>query len=109
MPDLSLNELKQIASIKNYKPIKTKSTLNGNYIKYESKRDKEENLSPKEYFDMIKPYLSDIINNHKIQFGEWEIQLTMEINFISPEETDTMYTRSDNIKIINERKWVCLR
>ena len=65
MPDLSLDELKQIERIKNYKTIKTKSTLYGNYIKYESKRDKDKNLSPKEYFDMIKPYLSDIINNHK--------------------------------------------
>ena len=100
MPDLSLDQLKQIASIKNYKPIKTKSTLYGNYIKYESKRDKDKNLSPKEYFDMIKPYLSDIINNHKTQFGECKIQLTMPINFISPGETSTMHTRSDNIKIM---------
>ena len=29
-----------------YKPIKTKSTLNGNYIEYESKRDKDKNLLP---------------------------------------------------------------
>ena len=39
MSDLSLNELKQIASIKNYKPIKTKSNPNSSYIEYESKRD----------------------------------------------------------------------
>ena len=49
---------------------------------------------------MIKLYLSNIINNHKTQFGECKIQLTMEINFISPEETGTMHTRSDNIKIM---------
>ena len=77
-----------------YRPIRTKSAFNGNYIKYESKRDKDKNLSPKEYLDMIRPYLSDIINNHKTpknlrvhssnevidyetQFGEWKIQLTM--------------------------------
>ena len=47
---------------------------------------------------MIKSYWSDLINNHETQFGEWKIQLTMAINFISPEETRTMYTRSDNIK-----------
>ena len=29
--------------------------------------DKGKNLSIKKYLDMIKPYLSDIINNHKIQ------------------------------------------
>ena len=27
-------------------------------------------LSIKEYLDMIRPYLSDIMNNHKTQ-GEW--------------------------------------
>ena len=56
-----------------YKPIRTKSTPNGNYIEYERKRDKNKNLLPKEYFDQIKPYLSDIINNHKTQFVEWKI------------------------------------
>ena len=48
---------------------------------------------------MIKPYLSDIINDHK----KWEIQLTMQINFIYPKdlrETPTIRTKSDNIKIM---------
>ena len=48
-----------------YKPIKTKSAFNGNYIEYQSKGDKDKTLSPEEYFDMIGPYLSDIINDHK--------------------------------------------
>ena len=51
---------------------------------------------------MIKPYLSDIINNHKTQ-GEWKIQLTIAINFFSSkdsEETRTMHTKSDNIEIM---------
>ena len=39
-----------------YKPIKTKSAFNGNYIEYESRGDKDKNLSPKEYLDMIRPY-----------------------------------------------------
>ena len=64
MTDPSLNELKQIASIENYKLI-LKGTPNSNYIEYETKKDKDKNLSPKEYFVMIKPYLKDIINNHK--------------------------------------------
>ena len=67
-----------------YKPIKTKSAFNGNQIEYQSKGDKDKNLSPVEYFDMIRPYLSDIINGHKTlknlrvhlsnetQFGEWK-------------------------------------
>ena len=46
-----------------YKPIKTKSTFNGNYIEYKSKGYKD--LSPEEYLDKIRPYLSDMINDHK--------------------------------------------
>ena len=48
-----------------YKPIKTKSAFNGNYIEYESKDDKDKNLSPKEYLDMMRPYSRDMINDHK--------------------------------------------
>ena len=103
-----------------YKPVTTKSAFNGNYIEYESKEDKDKNWSPKEYLDMIRPYLSDIINNHKTpknlrvhssnevidyetQFGEWEIQLTMSINFISSKDSDetrNMHTKSDKIEIM---------
>ena len=46
---------------------------------------------------MIRPYLRDMISNHKeaLKFkdptgktiGEWKIQLTMQINFISSLET----------------------
>ena len=45
--------------------MKTKYTFNGNYIEYENKEDKYKNLSLKKYFNMIKPYLRDIINDHK--------------------------------------------
>ena len=82
--------------------MKTKSAFNGNYIEYESKGDKDKNLSPKEYLDMIRPYLSDMINDHKTR-REWKIQLTMQINFISSkdsEETCTMHTKSHNIEIM---------
>ena len=81
-----------------YKPIKIKSASNGNYIKYESKGDKDKNLLPKEYLDIIRSYLSDMINDHKTRI-EWEIQLTMQINFISSKdskETCTMHTKSHN-------------
>ena len=80
--------------------MKTKSAFNNNFIEYESKGDQNKNLSPEEYFDIIRPYLSDMINDHKTQ-SEWEIQLTMEISFISSkdsQETRTMYTKSDNIE-----------
>ena len=55
-----------------YKPIKTKSAFKGNYIEYEIKGDKYKNLSPKEYLDMIRPYLKDMINDHKPR-REWKI------------------------------------
>ena len=50
-----------------YKPIRTDNGFAGkkNYIKYKSKGDRYENLSPKEYLDVIRPYLRDLINNHK--------------------------------------------
>ena len=84
-----------------YKPIKTNSAFNGNYIEYESKGDKDKNLLPRESFDIIKSYLRDMINDYKTR-REWIIQLTMRINFISlkdSKETGTMYTKSPNIEI----------
>ena len=77
-------------------------------------------MSPEEYLDIIRPYLSDMINDHKTpmnlrahsrdgvinyetQFGEWKIQLTMSIKFISSKdsnETRIMHTKSDNIEIM---------
>ena len=89
-----------------FKPIKTKSAFNNNYIEYENKGDK--NLSPKEYLDIIRPYLSNMINDHKTQ-SEKKIQLTMQINFISSkdsEKTRTMHTKSSNIEIMmgNEKR-----
>ena len=39
--------------------------MHNNYIKHKSKRDKDENLSPEEYLNMIRPDLRDLINKHK--------------------------------------------
>ena len=65
---------------------------------------------------MIRPYLRDMINDHKTpmklpnkvidsenKFGEWKIQLKMLINCVSSkifEETRTMYSPSNNIEIL---------
>ena len=68
---------------------------------------------------MIRPYLSDIINDHKTHGlaryhsgkkscveetpSEWKIQLTMAINFISSkdsDETGTMHTKRNNVEIM---------
>ena len=54
------------------------------------------------YLDKIEPYLNDLIDNQKSQ-GEWKIQLTMAINFISSEDSDetrTMHAKSGNIEIL---------
>ena len=60
-------------------------------------------LSIKVYVDMIRPYLSDIINENKTQGklkvysgnkvidyrtqGEWKIQVSMKINFMSSRDS----------------------
>ena len=46
--------------------------------------------------------MSSIINDHKTQ-GEWKIQLTMVINFISSKDSDeirTMHTEGNNVEIL---------
>ena len=42
-----------------------------NYAEYISKGDDNKNLSPEEYLDIIRPYLNDLINDHKAS-GEWK-------------------------------------
>ena len=94
MFDLSINE--------DYsKPIIVISDFNNNYIQYKRKGDKI--LTIEEYLSMIESYLVDMINDHKNK-GEWKIQLTAEINFISfipdSDETCIMYTKSINAEIM---------
>ena len=46
--------------------------------------------------------MSDIINDHETK-GEWEIQLTMLINFFSSKDSQkisTVHTKSDNTETI---------
>ena len=72
--------------------------FNDIYIDYESRGDKDKDLSPKEYLDVIRPYLRDMINNHKApiklkdpsgkiidddSYVECKIQLLMHISIIS--------------------------
>ena len=80
-----------------YKPKLTKSGYDNNYTQHESKGDRI--LSIQEYLSLIEKYLRELINQYKKE-GEWTVQLSAEINFISlkPEsdETRVMYTRSDN-------------
>ena len=86
-----------------YKPIRVNTAFNNNYVKYESKGDKDKILTLNEYLDVIRSYLVEMINDHKNK-GEWKTQLTAVINFISSkpdsDETRIMYTKSDNIEIM---------
>ena len=86
-----------------YKPILVKSGYNNNnYTQYESKGDKT--LTLIEYLALIEQYLRKLINYYKNK-GEWKVQLTAEISFISlkpgSDETRVMHTRSDNEEFMN--------
>ena len=48
-----------------YEPIKSNHAFDDDYIEYESRRDKDNNLLLAEYLNMIRPYLRDMIDNHK--------------------------------------------
>ena len=85
-----------------YKPIKTKGAFNNNYLEYESRGEKHKNLSPEDYFDLIRPYLRNMKNNHKTH-GEWKIQLPIWITFTSSLNTIEvciMNPKSDNVEVI---------
>ena len=70
--DLNYKRIREIENLFNeidedyYKPTKTKGALNNNYIKYESRGDKNKKLSVRKYLFMIIPYLRDMINSHKV-------------------------------------------
>ena len=98
--DYLFNELDEVDY---YEPKEVKSAFNGNYVLYESKGDEDNKLAPYEHFDIIRPYLKDLIDDHKAK-GEWKIQLSMRIifvSFIDKNETQVMHTKSDNVEIMN--------
>ena len=83
-----------------YRPIKINGAFDDNYIEYQSNGNEDKILSIKEYLNINKPYLSNIVNDHK---EEWKIQLMMEINFATTEESikiHEMYIRSKNRTIL---------
>ena len=85
-----------------YKPTEIKSVFDGRYELYKSKVDKDNKLELYEYFDIIRTYLKDMIDDLKAK-GEWKIQLSMRIIFVSftdANETREMHTKSDNITIM---------
>ena len=86
-----------------YEPREVKSAFAVSYMVYESRGDKDNILALYEYFDIIRPYLKDMIDDYKAR-DEWKIQLSMRIIFVSftdANETHEMHTKSDNITIMS--------
>ena len=81
-----------------------------------SKGDRYENLSPKKDLNVIRPYLRDLINEHKPTVelsnnnnnnnnnnnkrAEWEIQLTMKTNCISTKNFKDKCTIFSKIELV---------
>ena len=85
-----------------YEPVEIKSAFDNSYIQYESRGDRDANLSLAEYLNIIIPYLREMTDNHKDR-GKWKIQLTMKINFASVLDNTQFQeidTKSDNIEIM---------
>ena len=105
-----------------YKPKRADDSFarrRNNYIEYNSKGDRYENLSTEEYRKMIRSYLRDL-NDHKpltesnieeneedeendsMEMNEWKIQQIMQNSCISTrnfEETRTIYSASKPVEI----------
>ena len=56
-----MNLLKMIIT----KSIEVKNAFNGSYVLYESKGDKDSKLSIDQFFDIIRHYLKDLIDDYK--------------------------------------------
>ena len=88
-----------------YKSILVKRSFKENYKYYESRGDKDKKLFIEQYLDMIKPYLSDLVNENKAienNSNEWKIQINMNVNFVSSNdigEIRTIFVWSDNEEI----------
>ena len=60
------NEYNKIRSVRRlFNQFDNLGNKRNSYIEYKTRGDKDENLSPKEYLDLIRPYLGDVINDHK--------------------------------------------
>ena len=77
---MGIKNVQDLFKILIYKPTIVKSGYNNNYSEYRSAGN--EILTLKEHVALIEPYLRELINDYKSK-GEWKIQLTAQINFIS--------------------------
>ena len=99
---IGLENVKDLYSILDYKPILIRTGFNNYYLEYGI--EGSNSLSFTEYLDLIKPYLEDLINGKKNK-GEWKLQLTAKTSFVSlkpnSDETRLMHTRSTAAEFMN--------
>ena len=99
---IRIENVQDLFKILIYKQTIVKSGYNNNYIEYRSEGN--EILTFEDYLALIETYLRVLINDHKSK-GEWKIQLTAQVNFISSrpgsDETRVMHTRSVNEEFTN--------
>ena len=69
---IGLENVKDLYSILDYKPILIRTSFDCNYLEYGS--ESSNSLSFMEYLNLIKPYLEDLINEKKNK-GEWKARL----------------------------------
>ena len=99
--DEFIENIRYLFSILDYEPVLIKSGFDSNFLEYMSNGNNA--LSFNEYLELIKPYLYDLINVYKAK-GEWKLQLSAEISFVSQKpasnEIRIMYTRSITEKLL---------
>ena len=78
-----------------YKPKRLGGFSNNNHIEYKRNGDKNNNLSPDECLDKMKPYLMNMITNLQ-NSDTLEIQLTIAINFISSKDAEKEFAMHSN-------------
>ena len=86
-----------------YKPIRTDAGFagrNDNYIEYLTNADRYENSSPKEYLNVIRPYLTNLINDHKPI-----MELNNNNNNNNNTNTNTNSNNSTNTINSNRAEW----
>ena len=90
-----IENIRDLLSVLDYEPVLIRTGFDGNYLEYVS--NDSNSLSFDEYLELIKPYLGDLINVYKTK-GEWKLQLSAEIPFVSQkpdsDEKRVMYTKS---------------
>ena len=105
MKDKTIKDIRTLLESDNEdynQPVRTINAFDCNFIEYESEGGKNKTLSIDDYLKEFKPCLINMINDIKA-LGEWKIQLSIAINFISSKNTNeklAIHLKSNNIEIM---------